>query len=203
MVTGKAYSSPLDPPPADPRLAQERHRFAPDSATGLPVYQIAPRPAEQYKTCVPLLDLSAIADAFAEGEEVEPETWVVVPPGRTLRPGMFVAQMVGRAMEPQIPEGAYCLFERQHDGGSRHLQGRIVLVQHRDIYDPETGGNYTIRRYAQEQRPGTSKNRQSSIIRLLPLHPDYAPTVLANVPMGERHVIAEFLAVLDAVATRE
>lgn len=104
-------------------------------------------------------------------------------------------------MEPQIPEGAYCLFERQPDGGARHLQGRIVLVQHRDIYDPATGGNYTIRRYAQEQRSGASKSPQARTIRLLPLHPDYAPIVLDNVHMGERHVIAEFLAVLDALVS--
>jgi hypothetical protein len=116
---------------------------------------------------------------------------------------MFVTQMVGRAMEPQIPEGAYCLFERQRDGEARHLQGRITLVHHRDIYDPETGGNYTIRRYTQEQRSGGRGGRQLRSIRLLPLHPDYAPMVLDNVQVGERHVIAAFLAVLGALASSE
>src|SRR5262249_39081669 len=152
--------------------------LAAGTGTGLPVYQDTPRPADRYKTCVPLLDLHAVVDAFVEGEESEPATWVRVPPGRPLRPGMFVAQMVGRAMEPQIPDGAYCLFERQHDGEARHLQGRITLVQHCDIYDPETGGTYTIRRYTQEQRSGASRSHQPRIIRLLPLHPDYAPIVL-------------------------
>ena len=81
--------------------------------------------------------------------------------------------------------------------GHRPLQGRIVLAQHRDIYDPETGGNYTIRRYAQEQRSGASRSRPPRSVRLLPLHPAYAPIILDNVPTGERHVIATFLAVLD------
>lgn len=196
VVTGTPYRSPLDPPPA-----QARQRSASDGTRRRAPPQIEPRPAERYKTCVPLLDLSAVADAFAQGEEVEPDTWVVVPPGRALRPGMFVAQMIGRAMEPQIPEGAYCLFERQRDGGA--WQGRIVLVHHRDLYDPETGGHYTVRRYAQEQRPGASKSPQTRIVRLLPLHPDYAPLVLERVSPGERHVIAEFLAVLDVVATQD
>src|SRR5262249_35598227 len=129
--------------------------------------------------------------------------WAYVPPGRMLRPGMFVARMVGRAMEPQIPEGAYCLFERQHDGEARHLHGRIALVQHRDIYDPETGGSYTIRRYTQEQRSGVRGSRQPRIVRLLPLHPDYPPIVLDNVQAGEPLVIAEFLAVLAALASPE
>ncbi len=201
MEAGTVYHSPLDPPPADPRLAQEHRHRTLSSGAALPVRQVMPRPADQYKTCVPLLDLHAVADAFVEGEEVEPEIWLDVPPGRTLRPGMFVAQMVGRAMEPQIPDGAYCLFERQRDEQARSLQGRIVLAQHRDIYDPETGGNYTIRRYAQEQRSKVSHSRQAPIVRLLPLHPEYAPIVLEHVHTGERHVIAEFLAIIESLAT--
>jgi len=152
---------------------------------------------------VPLLTLPAVADAFAEGEEVEPEAWVVVPSGRLLRPGMFVAQMVGQAMAPQIPAGAYCLFERHPDGLGHRLQGRIVLVQHRDIDDPETGGHYTVRRYAQDQRSPAAGGHQFRVIRLLPLHPDYAPIILDHVPAGERHVIAEFLAVLGPEAVQE
>jgi hypothetical protein len=114
---------------------------------------------------------------------------------------MFVAQMVGHAMEPLIPDGAYCLFERQRDERARSLQGRIVLAQHRDIYDPETGGNYTIRRYAQEQRSKVSYGRQALMVRLLPLHPEYAPIILEHVHTGERHVIAAFLAILEPLET--
>jgi len=161
------------------------------------VHQVDPPPADKYKTCVPFLDLHTVAGAFVEGEDVESEIWCGVPPGRVLRPGMFVAQMVGHAMEPQIPEGAYCLFERQHDARAHALQGRIVLAQHRDIYDAETGGNYTIRRYVQEQRSGASRSRPTRSVRLLPLHPAYAPILLDNVPPDERHVIATFLMVLD------
>jgi hypothetical protein len=201
MKAGTAYHSPLDPPPADPRLAQEHRQRTLSNGATLPVRQVAPRPAAQYKTCVPLLDLHAVADAFVEGEEVEPEIWLDVPPGRALRPGMFVAQMVGHAMEPLIPDGAYCLFERQRDERARSLQGRIVLAQHRDIYDPETGGNYTIRRYAQEQRSKVSYGRQALMVRLLPLHPEYAPIILEHVHTGERHVIAAFLAILEPLET--
>ena len=195
--TGTAYHSPLAPLPAAPYLGQERPQRMQGPRAASRVHQVEPRPADKYKTCVPLLDLHAVAGAFVEGEEVEPEIWCGVPPGRVLRPGMFVAQMVGHAMEPQIPDGAYCLFERQHDERAHALQGRIVLAQHRDIYDPETGGNYTIRRYAQEQRSGASRSRPTRSVRLLPLHPAYAPIILDNVPTGERYVIATFLAVLD------
>ena len=52
------------------------------------------------------------------------------------------------------------LFERQRDERAA-LQGRIVLAQHRDIYDPETGRNYAIRRYAQEQHSQVTAAVQS------------------------------------------
>jgi hypothetical protein len=195
--TGTAYHSPLAPSPAAPHLGQERPQHVQGNRAASRVHQVDPRPADKYKTCVPLLDLHAVAGAFVEGEEVEPEIWCGVPPGRGLRPGMFVVQMVGHAMEPQIPDGAYCLFERQHDARAHTLQGRIVLAQHRDIYDPETGGNYTIRRYAQEQLSGASRSHPTRSVRLLPLHPAYAPIILDNVPTGERHVIATFLTVLE------
>ena len=198
--TGTAYHAPLAPPPAALHLGQERSQHMQGKSIESHVQQVEPRPADKYKTCVPLLDLHAVVGAFVAGEEVEPEIWCGVPPGRVLRPGMFVAQMVGHAMEPQIPDGAYCLFERQHDARAHALHGRIVLAQHRDIYDPETGGNYTIRRYAQEQRSGVSRSRPTRSVRLLPLHPAYAPIILDDVPTGERHVIATFLTVLDTQA---
>jgi SOS-response transcriptional repressor LexA len=113
---------------------------------------------------------------------------------------MFVMQMVGHAMEPQIPDVAYCLFERQRDEQAHALQGRIVLAQHQDIYDPETGGNYTIRRYTQEQGSGANRSRPTRSVRLLPLNPAYTPIILDNISTGERHVIATFLTVLESHA---
>src|SRR5262249_59377947 len=98
-VTGPPYGPPPEPLPADPRRGQEHDRLTAGSGTGLSIRHGAPRPADKYKTCVPLLDLHAVANAFVEGEESEPETWVHVPHGRILRPGMFVTQMAGRAME--------------------------------------------------------------------------------------------------------
>jgi hypothetical protein len=198
--TGQVYHSPLAPPPVAPHLSQERPQRMQGKSPAAHVHQVEPRPADQYKTCVPLLDLHAVARAFVEGEEVEPEIWCEVPPGRALRPGMFVMQMVGHAMEPQIPDVAYCLFERQRDEQAHALQGRIVLAQHQDIYDPETGGNYTIRRYTQEQGSGANRSRPTRSVRLLPLNPAYTPIILDNISTGERHVIATFLTVLESHA---
>ena len=55
------------------------------------------------------------------------------PPRHARRPGG-----VGRLMELLLPDGAWCLFSGPVEGSR---QGKIVLVEHRDIHDPETGGS--------------------------------------------------------------
>ena len=50
------------------------------------------------------------------------------------QPGLFVAQVVGESMNRRIPNGAWRLF-RANPAGSR--QGKVVVVQHRSIADPE------------------------------------------------------------------
>ena len=79
--TGTAYHSPLAPPPAAPYLGQERPQRMQRNSTESHVHQVDPRPADKYKTCVPLLDLHVVAGAFVEGEDVESELWYGVPPG--------------------------------------------------------------------------------------------------------------------------
>ena len=56
---------------------------------------------------------------------------------------MFVAQVVGKSMEPAIPDGAYCLFRAPVEGAR---QGKIVLVRMRDETDPESGQRYSAPR---------------------------------------------------------
>ena len=46
-------------------------------------------------------------------------------------------------MEPLIPDGAWCLFQADVSGS---LEGRTVLIQHRDLRDPETDGSYALKR---------------------------------------------------------
>ncbi|MCE2661206.1 MAG: AAA family ATPase, partial [Rubrivivax sp.] len=51
-------------------------------------------------------------------------------------------------MNRRIPNGAWCLF-RANPTGTR--QGKVVVVQHRSIDDPETGGRYTVKVYSSEK----------------------------------------------------
>ncbi|MCZ7662518.1 MAG: S24 family peptidase [Thermoleophilia bacterium] len=142
---------------------------------------------------MPLYTLKAAAGAFGAGQHVEPDGWVAPRTGRQLSEGMFVAQVVGRSMEPRIPDGAWCLF-RSPVTGSR--QGRIVLFQHQSIEDPESGGSYTVKRYESEKEADGRGDWTHKVIRLLPENPDFEPIVLTGIDEGEVSVIAELVDVL-------
>jgi type I restriction enzyme R subunit len=155
---------------------------------------VQPRPEERYVTCVPLVPLKAAAGAFGDPQHVEDDNWewVAVDPKRRLRPGIFVAQVVGKSMEPAIPDGSYCLF-RAPVTGTR--QGKIVLVQLRDTIDPDNGERYTVKRYVSEKVTDGDSWRHSRIT-LKPINPDFQPIVITGSEEGELQVVAEYVEVL-------
>jgi type I restriction enzyme, R subunit len=149
---------------------------------------------DRYVKCVPLVPLKAAAGAFSDPQHVADDDfeWVEVESERRLRPGMFVAQVLGRSMEPGIQDGAYCLFTSPVTGSR---QGRTVLVQLRDATDPETGHRYTVKRYESEKARADDSWRHTKIT-LRPTNPEYAPIVLADVEEDAVQVIAELVEVL-------
>jgi SOS-response transcriptional repressor LexA len=105
---------------------------------------------------------------------------------------MFVAQVVGRSMEPGIGDGSYCLFAAPVTGSR---QGRTLLVQLRSGTDPETGHRYTVKRYESE-KSGAGDSWRHDRVTLKPTNPDYAPIVLEGLDADEVKVIAEVVEVI-------
>ena len=160
---------------------------------------LEPKPEERYVTCVPLVPLKAAAGAFGDPQHIidhvgdDDFEWVAVESRQRLRKGMFIAQVVGKSMEPAIPDGAYCLF-RAPVTGTR--QGKIVLVQLRDAADPETGHRYTVKRYESE-KAAKDDAWQHERITLKPINPDFEPIVLTGTDIGELQVVAELVEVVS------
>ena len=158
---------------------------------------VRPKPEERYVNCVPLVPLKAAAGAFGDPQtvldEAEWENWVTVDVVPRLRPGMFVAQVVGHSMEPTIPDGSYCLFASPVQGSR---QSRNVLVQLRDVADPETGERYTVKRYTSEKTTAQDGTWRHVTVTLKPLNPQYEPIVLTVEDEGAVQVIAECVGVL-------
>lgn len=161
----------------------------------LPFRRLQPQEAIPFENCVPLYDLKAAAGQFSEEQHPSDIDWVELPDVFRHRQDLFVIQVVGESMNRRIPNGAWCLF-RKDTGGTR--QRKVVLVQHREITDTDTGGHYTVKLYEskKEKLPDGTWSHVSII-----LHPDttthgYEPIVLAEDQSDELQVIGEFVAVL-------
>ena len=156
---------------------------------------VEPEPEDRYVTCVPLVALRAAAGAFSDPQHIQEDDfeWVEVGSRRRLRKGMFLAQVVGKSMEPAIPDGAWCLFRAPVEGTR---QSKTVLVQLRDATDPETGQRYTVKRYKSERAEDGDSWRHVTIT-LESVNPDFEPIVLTGADEGELEVIAELVEVLE------
>ncbi len=157
----------------------------------------------QFVTHLPFYGLRAAATKFGEefdpADVGEPEAWVRAPRGLRLTEGMFVAQVLGRSMEPLIPDGSYCVF-RGPVVGSR--QGKRLLIE-------QTGGRgkdgkniasdlasrYTVKRYTSRKGADAEGGWRHESIRLEPLNPEFEAFELGP---GDFKVIGEFVQVLNS-----
>lgn len=143
-------------------------------------------------THLPRYSLAVAAGKFLDNEEVTGEGWDEVPADLKLTPGMFTARIVGRSMEPVIPDGSVCVF-RAGVTGSR--QGRLVLVE---SLGRGTNDRYTVKRYRSEKTSREGGDAWAHTrIRLEPLNPDFEAWDLDPREEQNLRIIAEFVRVLD------
>jgi phage repressor protein C with HTH and peptisase S24 domain len=150
----------------------------------------------------PLVDLRFAAGTFSPSQNFEEGAtdWVALPDWVRPQPGLFVAQVIGESMNRRIPNGSWCLF-RANPGGTR--EGKVVVVQHRSIFDVDTGGRYTVKLYKSEKVPAQDGGWEHKRITLHP-DSDRAEFNPIEIDLGEDDgsflVIAEMLTVLPISA---
>jgi SOS-response transcriptional repressor LexA len=140
-------------------------------------------------THLPVFGLRAAATRFGEGMDVEQDGWVRAPEDLRLQEGMFVGRVVGRSMEPLIPDGSDCIF-RAGVAGSRN--NRYLLIEKFD--ETDFSARYTVKKYARLGGLVQSAEREGPI-RLEPLNREFEPFDLTS---DEFRVIAEFVQVLPS-----
>jgi hypothetical protein len=151
------------------------------------------REVRRYVTHLPLYSLRAAATKFGEDAEVEEVDWLRAPEGLRLTDAMFVARVVGRSMEPLIPDGSHCIF-RAPVVGSR--QGKRLLIQ--EIRAAGSEGAFTVKRYTSRKSQTSEDDWRHESIRLEPLNPEFEAFDLAPDEFESRYrVIAEFVQVLE------
>jgi len=116
----------------------------------VPLQRVTKEERDGGAQAVPVVDLRFAAGAFSASQSLADGTsdWVALPDWVRSQPGLFISQVVGESMNRRIPNGSWCLF-RANPAGTR--EGKVVVVQHRSIADPDTGGQYTVKLYSSEK----------------------------------------------------
>lgn len=161
----------------------------------LKLFDESPKESAKYSSVVPFYPLSIAAGDFMDSEiPLEPETWFKVDKlssRSVFSQSMFVAQVQGKSMEPDIPDGSYCLFTFEV-GGTRN--GQIVLAQHQD---PETGAGYTLKKYRSTKSSDAETEWRHESISLIPINSDYQEIVVPVEEADEFSVVAFFVEVIS------
>jgi type III restriction enzyme len=160
------------------------------------------RKSDRWKTCVPRVPLAVAAGGFSDDQESlfseDAHEWIEWDGMPSPEEGMFVARISGTSMEPDVPNGSWCLF-RQPRAGSRN--GKLLVVQHASVSEAGFPVGLTLKRYRSERvvDQDTGELRHSRIV-LEPLNADHRPLELAasegDDGTAQLRVIAEFVCVI-------
>jgi len=134
-------------PKAAPAVAPKKPVVIEDrTQDALPFIRMRSSEVRPWENSIPLLDLKAAAGGFSDAQALETDAieWVSLPDHIRIKPGYFVAQVVGESMNRRVPNGAWAVFTIDA-GGSK--QGRALLVEGRELGDPDQGGRYTLKIY--------------------------------------------------------
>ena len=144
---------------------------------------------------VPLYDIRVAAGGFSELQQTSDHEWVELPKPYKVSTEYFVCKIVGESMNKRIPNGSLCLFQKD-PGGSR--EGKIVLVEHRNINEKDFGAGYTVKSY-HSTKEVSEEGWSHKSIRLKPqsADPAYQDILLGEDELSELKVVGIFVAVLD------
>lgn len=145
------------------------------------------------RNLIPLYNFYAAAGSFSE-LQAEKNFKLIEAPADISSEGYFACRIVGESMNRVIPNGAVCLF-RIYSGGSRN--GKIVLVENRDIQDPDFNSAFTIKTYSSKKIVTADSYEHTSIV----LKPNSFDNGYTDIEITEEkaegmRVIGEFVRVL-------
>jgi hypothetical protein len=108
---------------------------------------------------------------------------------------MFVARVEGKAMEPRIPAGSWCLF-RPAPAGSLQAR-RLLLWNAGTLFSPLEGGHFVVGQFSSE-REATDDSWTRTRATLTPANEDHQPLLLDPEESSAVRVVAEFKQVVGA-----
>jgi hypothetical protein len=174
------------------RMGQISQRTSVPQTAPFPI--VPPEEVRPFENCVPLFDLKVAAGGFSGFQHVHDFQWVALPEIFSPKPGYFICRVVGESMNRIIPSGSWCLFK---PASSVDFAGKVLLVQHRDIQDETTGGQFTVKACDSVEDSGNGDGHYGRIV-LKPRSkdPGYKAMEIVWEVGRELRVIGEFVAVL-------
>jgi superfamily II DNA or RNA helicase/SOS-response transcriptional repressor LexA len=148
---------------------------------------------EEVKYTIPLFNFYAAAGTFSEMQDEKDYTEVSVPE-KYASEEYFACQIKGESMNRVILNGSICIFKK-NVGGSRN--GKIILFEHIDSFDPEFNSAFTVKIYSSEKIVSEDGWKHSAIV----LKPNSFDASFKSIILGEDNsreikVLGEFVSVL-------
>jgi hypothetical protein len=150
---------------------------------------------EQYiSNPIPLYDFYAAAGTFSEMQSEKDFTLIEGPENYNPNNDYFACKIMGESMNRVIPNDSICLF-KTYTGGSRN--GKILLIEYRDIQDPDFNSVFTIKTYTSEKSIMEDNWEHTSII----LRPNSYDSSYQNIIITEENaqgmrVVGEFVKII-------
>lgn len=108
-------------------------------------FELPFRRVKRSPRAIPVYGFKVAAGAWSEWQQARIVAWVSPPPGVRAARGLFLVQVVGRSMEPKVPDGAWCLCSRPWPNPGT---GQIGIFLRSPSTEPEGGGTFTLKQYA-------------------------------------------------------
>ncbi|WP_244140853.1 DUF3427 domain-containing protein [Kaistella flava (ex Peng et al. 2021)] len=146
------------------------------------------------KNKIPLYNFYAAAGTFSEMQSEKDFTLIEGPENINKNNNYFACKIVGDSMNRVIPNGSICLFKTD-SGGSRN--GKIVLVENRNIQDQDFNSAFTIKTYSSEKTVSAEGWKHDSIILRPNSFDDSYKNIIINEENGEgMRIVGEFVSIL-------
>lgn len=144
---------------------------------------------------VPLYDLEAAAGDFSALQMAEHKEWIAVPEDISVTESLFACRVVGESMNRIIPNNSISLFKLDR-GGSRN--GKIVLVEHSDVIDSDSGSQYTVKEYESfKSEDDTGWRHEKIVLKPRSFDKKYLPIEVTEDQFSHYRIIGEFVRVID------
>jgi superfamily II DNA or RNA helicase/HKD family nuclease/SOS-response transcriptional repressor LexA len=142
---------------------------------------------------IPFYNFYAAAGTFSQLQSEKSFTFIDAPVNNSNN-DYFACRIIGESMNRIIPNGSICLF-KFYKGGSRN--GKILLIENRDIQDLDFNSAFTIKTYSSEKIITEDHWEHVSIV-LRPNSYDssFQNIIITNENASEMRVIGEFVKIL-------